>query len=116
MRSPPAPMTAARAARAPRPTGTAGMIGADRRTRGELPMTQARMAQRGPYPVDVEAGKTCHWCRCDRNAKQPFCDGSHEGTGFSPTEYHASRSETVYFCGGKSSGKGSLCDGTHNKL
>ena len=34
------------------------------------------IAQKAPYPVEVEAGKTYFWCSCGRSAKQPFCDGS----------------------------------------
>ncbi|MCG6932878.1 MAG: CDGSH iron-sulfur domain-containing protein [Gallionella sp.] len=77
---------------------------------------QAVIAQKGPYPVQVEAGKSYWWCACGKSATQPFCDGSHKGSEFSPVEYKAEKSEGVYFCGCKHSGKGVLCDGTHNKL
>jgi CDGSH-type Zn-finger protein len=41
---------------------------------------EARVAQKGPFAVEVEAGKAYFWCACGRSAKQPFCDGSHEVT------------------------------------
>ena len=37
------------------------------------------VAQKAPYGVEVEAGKTYYWCTCGRSAKQPFCDGTHKG-------------------------------------
>lgn len=79
-------------------------------------MTEPHIAQKAPYPVEVEAGKTYHWCRCGRSKTQPFCDGSHKGTEFSPIAYTAEKTETVWFCGCKHSGSAPLCDGTHKTL
>jgi CDGSH-type Zn-finger protein len=79
-------------------------------------MSEAVIAQKGPYGTEVEAGKTYFCCRCGRRSKQPFCDGSHKDTGFTPVKYEAERSKTVFFCGCKQSGNQPLCDGTHNSL
>jgi len=79
-------------------------------------MNESTVAQKAPYAVDVEAGKTYHWCSCGQSKGQPLCDGSHKGTAFSPTPYKAEKDGTVYFCGCKHSGKGALCDGSHSKL
>jgi CDGSH-type Zn-finger protein len=77
-------------------------------------MTDPVRAADTPFPVDVEEGKTYFWCACGKSASQPFCDGSHSGTDFTPTRYEADTSKTVYFCGCKASGKAPLCDGSHN--
>ena len=74
------------------------------------------VAQKSPYEVDVEEGKSYWWCACGRSKTQPFCDGSHKGTGFSPVEYTAKRSKAVYFCGCKQTDGQPLCDGKHNSL
>ncbi|HQR02943.1 MAG: CDGSH iron-sulfur domain-containing protein [Proteobacteria bacterium] len=74
------------------------------------------IAQKGPYAVAVEAGKTYWWCACGRSKTQPFCDGSHKGTPFTPMQYEATVSDTVYFCGCKHTAKPPLCDGSHKKL
>ncbi|WP_374654483.1 CDGSH iron-sulfur domain-containing protein [Dongia sp.] len=79
-------------------------------------MTGPQIAQKAPFKVDVEAGKSYFWCACGRSRKQPFCDGSHKGSEFSPIKYDATLAKAVFFCGCKHSHKAPLCDGTHSKL
>jgi CDGSH-type Zn-finger protein len=79
-------------------------------------MTEPVIAQKSPYAVDVEAGKSYWWCACGKSKEQPFCDGSHQGSGIVPVEHQAKESGTVYFCGCKHSANGVLCDGAHKTL
>jgi len=74
------------------------------------------IARRGPFPVTVQAGKSYFWCACGRSANQPFCDGSHKGTGFSPIKFDAAENEVVHLCGCKHSKDQPFCDGTHHKV
>jgi len=79
---------------------------------GEEPV----IAQKAPYAVEVEEGRKYFWCACGKSARQPFCDGSHEGTSFTPMSYAAPASKTLYFCGCKKTAGSPLCDGSHNAL
>ncbi len=79
-------------------------------------MSKPEIAARHPFPVNVEKGKDYYWCSCGKSKTQPFCDGSHKGSEFSPTKFTAAESKTVYFCGCKHSANGTLCDGTHKSL
>ncbi|KAL6064449.1 CDGSH iron-sulfur domain-containing protein 3, mitochondrial [Balamuthia mandrillaris] len=76
------------------------------------------VAQKSPFKVEVEAGKTYYWCTCGRSKNQPFCDGSHsaEETGMSPMAWTAPESKTVWLCGCKSTKKAPFCDGSHSKI
>ena len=74
------------------------------------------VAQKAPYGVEVEVGKTYYWCTCGRSAKQPFCDGTHKGTGLAPMAYTPEQTAKVWFCGCKATTKSPLCDGTHKNL
>ena len=79
-------------------------------------MANPDIAQKAPYPVDVEEGKKYFWCACGKSSRKPFCDGSHEGTDFTPMAYQAESTRTLYFCGCKYTAGAPLCDGSHNSL
>jgi len=69
-----------------------------------------------PLVVDLEAGKEYWWCACGRSATQPFCDGSHKGSGITPKKFVVQRSERAWLCVCKTSKNSPFCDGSHNKL
>jgi len=73
-------------------------------------------AQKAPYKVTVEPGRSYWWCACGRSARQPFCDGSHKGTGLSPVEYKAEAAGDRWFCGCKATAGRPFCDGSHKQL
>lgn len=74
------------------------------------------VAQPKPYLVTLEGGRKYFWCACGRSANQPFCDGSHEGTGILPRKFVAARTEEVLLCGCKHTGGSPFCDGAHTNL
>ena len=75
-----------------------------------------KIASPTPFPLEVEKDKTYYWCACGLSQKQPFCDGSHKGTEFTPVAYTASRDQIVFFCGCKQSTRAPICDGSHASL
>ena len=79
-------------------------------------MQKGQVAQKGPYKVEVEAGKAYFWCACGRSQNQPFCDGSHEVTDLRPVRWKAEESGTKWFCGCKQTDDRPFCDGSHQKL
>jgi mannose-6-phosphate isomerase-like protein (cupin superfamily)/CDGSH-type Zn-finger protein len=69
-----------------------------------------------PCLVTLEAGRTYYWCACGRSTRQPFCDGSHQGTPFVPRKLVAERDEEVLLCGCKRTCDAPFCDGAHTNL
>ena len=75
------------------------------------------IAKYKPYFAELEEGKRYFWCACGRSKNQPYCDGSHKGTGMVPLPYQAQADgEEVLFCGCKRTSGAPFCDGSHNNL
>ena len=74
------------------------------------------IAHRKGFYFEVAAGQRYLWCSCGRSKSQPFCDGSHKGTGFTPMEYKSASGEEAWFCACKRSSKKPMCDGSHKTL
>ncbi|WP_133510603.1 glutamate synthase-related protein [Candidatus Thiosymbion oneisti] len=64
----------------------------------------------------LEAGETYYWCACGKSAKQPFCDGSHKGSSFTPKPFKAEESEAAYLCMCKLTKHPPYCDGSHKSI
>lgn len=78
-------------------------------------MGQPRIAAKEPAVISLDPG-TYYWCSCGRSRDQPFCDGSHEGTGFEPLEFTMDAKKEVALCRCKHTKTPPYCDGTHQTL
>ncbi len=76
---------------------------------------EPRVFDKRPMVMDMEPG-TYHWCACGRSAGQPFCDGSHKGTGIAPKEVVITEKGKVPWCLCKQTKMPPWCDGAHTKL
>ena len=79
-------------------------------------MAKGEVAAKAPIAVEVEAGKSYFWCACGKSSKQPFCDGSHKGSEFSPVKWTAEEDGKKFFCACKQTDGQPFCDGSHKKL
>jgi len=77
--------------------------------------SEPEMPRKGPYVEDLAPG-TYWWCACGRSASQPFCDGSHQGSGIEPVEFRVEQPGKQWLCGCKRTASPPYCDGTHDKL
>lgn len=78
-------------------------------------MAKAQIAQKTPFVMEVTPGKYA-WCACGRSSNQPYCDGSHKGSEFSPIIETVETTRKVAWCGCKQSGGAPFCDGSHARL
>jgi len=58
------------------------------------------------------------WCACGLSKKQPWCDGSHSGTGIKPMKWRVPcKQQRLYLiCNCKYTKSPPYCDGTHVNL
>ncbi len=74
------------------------------------------IAQKSPIPVEVEAGKDYWWCACGQSKNQPFCDGSHKGTSFTPVEVDGRGRGPQVLLRLQEHKNPVFCDGSHKAL
>lgn len=79
-------------------------------------MDKPKIAACFPQQVEIEAGKKYAYCTCGLSENQPFCDGKHKGSNFTPIVFEAEKSETAYYCQCKHTGNAPHCDGTHKTI
>lgn len=75
-----------------------------------------KIAAGSPIEVQLTAGEEIWFCTCGHSAQQPYCDGSHKGTGFSPLAFTPEKSGSEWLCRCKKSGNLPFCDGSHKTV
>ena len=69
-----------------------------------------------PVKVTLTKGQEYYFCSCGQSKSQPFCDGSHAGTSFTPKAVVSEEDGDAYLCACKHSGNAPFCDGTHKQF
>jgi CDGSH-type Zn-finger protein len=78
-------------------------------------MNKPVIADNKPAVLDLKAG-TYYWCTCGKSGNKAFCDGSHQGTNFTPLKVTLETDQKVALCLCKQTGNSPFCDGTHSRL
>jgi len=74
------------------------------------------VADNKPKVVNLKKGEKYYFCACGKSANQPFCDGSHAGTAFTPKAFTAEADAEVFLCACKHSANTPFCDGSHKQF
>ena len=74
------------------------------------------IAAKTPIKAKLKTGDKYFWCACGRSASQPFCDGSHRGTGITPLAFSVDEDDEAFLCRCKTTGNPPYCDGSHTRL
>jgi len=74
------------------------------------------VAELKPAKVELKKGADYYFCACGRSSNQPFCDGSHKGTGIETQAFKAEEDGDAYLCQCKQTGNAPYCDGTHARV
>lgn len=78
-------------------------------------MANPKIADRKPIQLELDSGEH-YWCSCGQSKNQPFCDGSHAGTDFTPLAFSVDEPQDAYLCMCKYTKNPPYCDGSHASL
>ena len=78
--------------------------------------TKPIIAERSPSKAELKAGEKYFWCACGRSSSQPFCDGSHRGSGITPLAVSVDEDTEAFLCRCKATANPPYCDGSHARL
>ena len=79
-------------------------------------MNNPIIADNKPIKVELTEGQDYYFCTCGQSKNQPYCDGSHAGTGFKPKPFTADSTGDAYLCRCKHSQNQPFCDGAHKQF
>jgi len=79
-------------------------------------MAKPIIADNKPVKVRLAKGQEYHFCTCGRSLSQPFCDGSHAGTPFTPRVIVVDEDQDAFLCACKHTANAPFCDGTHTSF
>lgn len=78
-------------------------------------MSEPIIFDKKPVILELEAGDYW-WCSCGQSKNQPFCDGAHKSSGFTPLKFTLEEKKQVALCQCKYTTNSPFCDGAHSKL
>jgi len=79
-------------------------------------MNLPKIAGNTPIKVRLEKNKKYAWCSCGLSDKQPYCNGSHKETEYSPIIFSENKNSDIFLCTCKKSSNPPYCDGSHKKI
>ena len=79
-------------------------------------MEKAKVAGKAPQMEDLEPGKKYAWCTCGASENQPWCNGAHKGTSFTPDVFEVEAAKKGAMCLCKQTKNPPYCDGSHKSL
>ncbi len=79
-------------------------------------MTNPIIADNKPVKVSLAKGQEYHFCTCGKSKSQPFCDGAHVGSHFSPRVIVSDKAGDAWLCACKHTKNTPFCDGTHKQF
>ena len=77
-------------------------------------MEKPYLAAKMPVLVTLEPGAFA-WCSCGKSSKQPFCDGTHNGTKFTPVLFKIAEKRDAWLCQCKNTKNAPFCNETHHE-